>query len=167
MELKLSKGYKAVVDNNDKKKPWLYKWTAEVKLHLDGTVRTVYAYRHIIRDGKRTTQYLHRFLLGVSDPKVEVDHQDCDGLNNKRKNLRTACRQQQSRNSSKCKGTSSQYKGVYKRTDCKGWVAQTKISGKKVHIGSFSSEEFAKVAYDNFVVSNYGEFARPNGGNKC
>ena len=167
MLLLLSKGYRALVDDDDPKEPWKYKWTAEEKRHPNGKLRTVYAYKHIVKKGKRTTQYLHRFLLDVSDPKVEVDHEDSNGLNNGRKNLRRASRQQQSRNSSKCKGTSSRYKGVYKRRDCKGWVAQTKVFGRKVHIGSFSSEELARNAYDSYVISNYGEFARPNERTTC
>jgi hypothetical protein len=32
---------------------------------------------------------MHRFLLGISDPKVQVDHRDRNGLNNSRSNLRT------------------------------------------------------------------------------
>lgn len=38
--------------------------------------------------GRRKKIYMHRWLLGVTDPSVFVDHQDHDGLNNRRSNLR-------------------------------------------------------------------------------
>jgi len=53
MELNLSKGYVAIVDNNDGKQPWRFKWTADVRKY------TVYAYRII--SGTKKKQYLHQF----------------------------------------------------------------------------------------------------------
>jgi hypothetical protein len=38
-------------------------------------------------EGKSKTIMFHRFLLGVTDPDVEVHHKDNDGLNNRRGNL--------------------------------------------------------------------------------
>jgi hypothetical protein len=58
MELNLSKGYVAIVDNNDGKQPWRFKWTADVRKY------TVYAYRII--SGTKKKQYLHQFLSGRS-----------------------------------------------------------------------------------------------------
>jgi hypothetical protein len=41
-----------------------------------------------------TALMLHRVLLGLADPLVEIDHRDNDGLNNRRFNLR-ACTHQE------------------------------------------------------------------------
>ena len=40
------------------------------------------------------TILMHRVLLGVTDPRVEVDHRDNDGLNNRLKNLRPCTHKQ-------------------------------------------------------------------------
>lgn len=37
--------------------------------------------------GNRTVM-MHRFILGLTDPLIEADHRDNDGLNNRRMNLR-------------------------------------------------------------------------------
>ena len=47
------------------------------------------------RDGH--TILMHRVILGVTDPLVEVDHRDNDGLNNRRFNLRACTHQQNHR----------------------------------------------------------------------
>lgn len=33
------------------------------------------------------------------------------------------------------------------------------MKGKKIHIGTFTTPEEAKSAYDNFIKLNHGEFA--------
>jgi hypothetical protein len=38
--------------------------------------------------GNKKQHKLHRFLLGVTDPKIEVDHRNHQGLINTRENLR-------------------------------------------------------------------------------
>jgi hypothetical protein len=69
-ELQLTQGYKAQVDDEDYEKANQYLWQADVDRHKDGTVWNVYATRNVkLENGKRTTQKLHRFIMGVSDPK--------------------------------------------------------------------------------------------------
>lgn len=48
-------------------------------------------------DQTSTTILMHRIILGVTDPDLEVDHRDNDGLNNQRGNLRTCTHQENMR----------------------------------------------------------------------
>lgn len=45
-------------------------------------------------DRRPCTVLMHRFVLGLTDPEVEADHRDNNGLNNRRLNLR-ACTHQE------------------------------------------------------------------------
>jgi hypothetical protein len=40
---------------------------------------------------------IHRCILGITDPEIEVDHRDNNGLNNVRSNLRTCTHQENMR----------------------------------------------------------------------
>src|SRR5580658_2281017 len=101
--VKLTKGYEAVVDDEDFLRVSQFKWhVAEIK-RRDGSVRNVYARRST---GKYTNQLLHRFILGIDDPTIEVDHRDNYGLNCRRGNLRVATGSQNYGNSRRRLGTS-------------------------------------------------------------
>lgn len=94
---------------------------------------------------------LHRQLLNVTDPKIEVDHIDHDNLNNQRSNLRLCTNQQNQLNTRKRSNTSSKFKGVYWIKQTQKWRAHCTINGKLKHIGLFTDELEAALAYDNFV----------------
>ena len=96
--IELTQGYIALVDDADFDRVSAHKWYANV----DRRRGKVYAYRktHGPHD-KRKSIYLHRVLLGVSDPKVRVDHDDGNGLNNQRYNLRPCTNGQNNMNQQK------------------------------------------------------------------
>src|ERR1700733_7769883 len=56
---------------------WMSKWNP--------TAQTFYA-RHNPSYGRRGT-YMHRFILGVTNRRIWIDHEDHNGLNNKRSNI--------------------------------------------------------------------------------
>jgi hypothetical protein len=104
---------------------------------------------------------LHRFVMGVSDPAIEVDHENHNGLNCQRYNLRKCVRGENSGNRRKLLG-SSQYKGVsWDRT--RGlWRASITIYGRTKHLGSFRAEIDAARAYDDAARAAFGEFSCSN-----
>lgn len=148
MRLKLTKGYFAVVDNNDPKKPWKYKWWAQVDYRANGNIRTVYANRTLVdSEGKKSVILLHRFLLGITDPAIEVDHKDGDGLNNKRKNLKAVSKSENQRQRSiRSEINASGIRGVFP-TQSKKWKA---LIGK-VYLGVFPSKTSAKKAVEKYL----------------
>jgi group I intron endonuclease len=60
------------------------------------------------------------------------------------------------------KNTKSKYVGVTKSNNCKNWVACVYFNGKRIHLGSFSNEVSAALAYNKKVLELFGENARIN-----
>jgi hypothetical protein len=153
--LKLSKGFVALVDDADYERVSARDWY----LVTHKTKRTVYA---ASTEGK-TKIRMHRFILGITDPKVQVDHEDHNGLNNQRHNLRFCNHQQNQANKPKQRGTySSQFKGVRWDKQRNKWRAQLWVNGRKVYPGTFTDEVQAALAYDAAAREHFGEFAYCN-----
>jgi len=74
----LTRGYWTFVDAEDFEFLSTIKWSA--KVDRDGNV---YAKAHQPGSGRRgKTIFMHRLILGVTDPAIKVDHHDGNGLNN-------------------------------------------------------------------------------------
>jgi hypothetical protein len=137
-------------------------WCAHVEIK-NGTVYTVYVYRHALKEnGREATQKLHRFILGVTDPKIEVDHKDGNGLNNRRENLRLATHAQNMSSTGMRKGNTSGYKGVSWHKKAHKWAARIQVNSKGLHLGLFFTIEEAALAYDAAALLYHGEFAGTN-----
>lgn len=151
----------ALVDDEDYE--YLNQWKWQVKKHR----KTFYAHRtkQIPNSNRKKDHFkMHRVVMNVADPKIEVDHVDHNGLNCQRSNLRIATRKQNKQNASSHKDSASKYLGVLveKRKNGISYCAQIGINGKSTHLGSFKSEEEAAKAYDRAAIKHYGEFANPN-----
>ena len=110
--------------------------------------------------GKVKLDTMHRFILGISDPSIKVDHKDGDGLNNTRENLRIASIPQ-NRMNCRVKGKSkSGLKGVY--FDRGKFLAYITHCGIRINLGRYSSAELAARVYDTHARKLFGEFAKPN-----
>lgn len=153
-ELPLTKGYVAIVDDEDYEFVSQWKWSAKVQKN------TVYAFRKYRKDGKQITISLHRQLMG-NPPGMEVDHIDRDGLNNRRINLRLATHQQNAYNATPQKNRSG-YRGVTWYKPYKKWVVVLMKDGKKHHVGYFDNPEDGGRAYDKAARELHGEFATLN-----
>ncbi len=102
---------------------------------------------------------MHRVLMG--DPScLEVDHRDCDGLNNRRTNLRMATSSQNGMNRRIQSNNTSGLKGVSWSRRYGKWQAQVKIRRKAIHLGYFKSPEDAHAAYCEASADLHGDFGR-------
>lgn len=154
-EIKLTQQKVSLVDDEDYEFLNQWKWcAAKSKSGL------FYAVRKFRTDGNQTTILMHRVIMGVLDKKVLVDHQDMDGLNNQRYNLRIATYSQNNANRSSRKDSSSKYLGVDRH---KGkWRVKIGKNGKCYHVGMFSNEDDAALAYNEAALKHHGEFANLN-----
>jgi hypothetical protein len=145
----LTRGYVALVDDEDYERTiGAGKWTALV------CKNAVYAHRKTPIE--RKTILLHRFLLGVTDARTDVDHKNGNGLDCQRSNLRKATRGQNNANRRRFRGASP-YKGVFKNH--LRWSARIYVDYRKVPLGNFMTQEEAARAYDAAATEHFGEFA--------
>ena len=154
--IELTQGYSAIVDDRDYEALSQHKWRAMV-VRL-GHKKRVYAVRGKRSGKKKKTILMHREILRAG-PDQSVDHIDGDGCNNRRCNIRACTKSQNQYNRRKNGGkTTSIYKGVRYCARHNRWRA---AAGGK-HIGSFSSEAEAAIAYDNYVQKHWGDYALKN-----
>ena len=102
------------------------------------------------------TTYMHRLLMPEA---LEVDHQNRDGLDNRRENLRPCTHAQNMANAEFPRGASG-YRGV--RVMRSRWQARLKVSGKVRYLGVYDTPEEAARAYDVAAFDAFGEFAAQN-----
>ena len=153
---KKNKGkYFAMVDDEDYDYLMQWNWRA-----FNATKDIFYAVRSFRdkRTKSNTTIKMHRLILGLTNPKILVDHINHDGLNNQRNNLRAVNHQQnnvnrRSRGVYKYLGVSFQYNS---------WRGRVKFNGKSFHTPPFKSEEDAARARDILAKKLHGEFANLN-----
>jgi hypothetical protein len=164
-EIPLTRGYVAFVDDADYERvtaagPW--------SAHIDRR-KNVYA-RHTMQhnaEGKQPTLLMHRFILGITDSKVKVDHRNRYGLDNRRENLRLPTNSQNGANANKCRrGASSRFRGVSWHKRIGKWGAHIGVNRKLIHLGYFAEELDAARAYDAAAREHFGEFAHFNLGQK-
>ena len=121
-------------------------------LDRDGYVR-------VRKDGKeyRAHRLIWEMYNGSIPEGVLIDHIDGDSLNNRLENLRLATRQQ---NNSNSKGKSKV--GLPKGLTQVGERFRAKIyhKGTTYSIGTYSTIEEAKLAYDTKNIALNGEFAK-------
>jgi hypothetical protein len=150
--IKLTKGKFALVDEEDFE--WLnqYKW----RYHNGG-----YASRDVRVNGKRTTQRMHRLIIGLETSNdLQVDHIDGDGLNNCKENLRLCTCKENPRNQKRYITNITGYRGVsYHSRDGK-YQAQISHEGKRKGLGYFDTAEEASIAYEAESKRLRGEFHR-------
>ena len=150
-EIPLTKGYVAIVDDDDYEKVAAFKWCA----HVDSKNGKVYAYRN----SRSVPNCMHRFIMGETNPKILIDHKNGNGIDNQRHNLRRANSSRNNANTGKYKINKSGYKGVHWDKVEKQWVAQITADRKKTFIGRFSEKEDAAKAYDALAFKIFGPFA--------
>ena len=117
--------------------------------------------------GVKTYHDIHR-LVGlefIPNPmnKPTVDHIDSGAkLNNTIGNLRWATAEEQEANKPPQLNRSSRYKGVCWNKTSRKWRAQIQSNRIQSHLGCFTSEEAAGLAYNKAAIKLFGEFAWPN-----
>lgn len=111
-------------------------------------------------DGAYRFVHMHRVIAQPPENRI-VDHINCDGLDNRRSNLRHATNGQNATWSKFPKGSSG-YRGVFWQCDRDKWRAEISKDRKKHFLGDYDDPAEAARAYDAAAIELHGEFARPN-----
>jgi len=154
-EIILTQGFKAQVDDEDYEQVSQFNWNVRKDKY------TYYAKRNISINGRQRTLDLHVFILGKNGV-LKIDHQDGNGLNCQKNNMRFCTNQQNCMNRRKQKNCSSQYKGVSFHKKIGKFIAYIRDNRLLIHLGYFESEIEAAKAYDIRAKELFGEFAYLN-----
>jgi hypothetical protein len=156
--IELTQGQRAVVDEQFFESLSRWSWYA---LNMKGSW---YAYRSFTENGRREFVPMHRevFSLAGVSPIGEIDHRDCDGLNNQLDNLRSCTHAQNACNRRMQKSNKAGYKGVWMRPKAGTYRAQVIANGVRRYLGTFDTAESAARAYNLAALELHGEFARLN-----
>lgn len=144
--IKLTKGKRTMVDNEDFEKLSQYKWCY-----------AIYAIRG--KKGEKGAWKMHWDIMGKPKNGLQIDHINGNKLDNRRKNLRVVTDQQNKCNRGKISSNTSGYKGVTWRKDRKTWHAQIQINRKVIHLGHYKSKLQAYKKYCEACIKYHGEFA--------
>lgn len=142
----------AMVDDSD------FAWLSAYSWHVWKHKHTYYA--RTFTNGR--SLFMHRVILGLDDPKILTDHEDHNGLNNQRNNIRIATSSQNNANRRSFNRGSSKYKGVCWREKRKKWRAYICVENKRTDIGCYETEKEAALAYNKRALELHGEFANLN-----
>ena len=156
-KIQLTKGYEALVDDEDFERINKHKWHARSN-RIHGLV---YAARSAGKTPDRKTHWMHREIMNTQDG-METDHINRDGLDNRKSNLRVCTRSQNARNAKRRVTNTSGHKGVSWDKERKKWHAEIMINYKKIHLGRFDTVEEAAAAYDQAAEKYHKDFARTN-----
>jgi hypothetical protein len=100
---------------------------------------------------KSKSFYVHRLVAEtflIKKENLVIDHLNNISTDNRLVNLQYISQRE---NLSKDKKGTSKYTGAYWKPQDKKWISSIYLNGKKMHLGSFDSEERASIAY-NFAL---------------
>jgi len=125
-------------------KPW----------RIDGT-------GYAITDINKTTITMQNYLMKNSNNNIVVDHINSIKNDNRMENLRFATPSQNSHNRKKSENATSKYNGVSKHNN-NSYQVSIKKAGVPYHLGSYSDEKLAALAYNIKASELYGSHAKIN-----
>jgi beta-glucanase (GH16 family) len=151
-EIQLTNGYKAIVDDEDFDELSKFKW------HVAPGYNTNYA-SYTNYDNYKKTIAMHRMVMGFPE-KLQIDHINGNGLDNRKSNLRICTRSQNKMNTKKNKIKKFKYKGVaINKNNKHPFYGQLRFGKVRYYLGCFSTPEEAALAYDKKAKELFGEFA--------
>jgi hypothetical protein len=153
----LGEGKWTILDAQDFYRLNNFRWI----VHVNGNGNLYAARKKLITPCKTVTVYMHREIMNPPIGRL-VDHKNCDGLDNRRENLRFATHAQNVINRPKRTNTTSRFVGVFFNRGKSAWYSQITHQGKKMFLGRFDNEIDAAKAYDKAAKQYHGEFARLN-----
>ena len=147
-----------IIDIEDWENIKQYRWF----LSYQSKRNKFYVMAFLYLNQKRIHIKLHRLILNVTNPKIQVDHRLGDTFDNRKEMLRKCTSVENTRNQIIRKNNTSGYKGVCWRRDIKKWQTRICVNNKNKSVGFFKNKEKAALAYNKAALKYYGEFAKLN-----
>ena len=151
MYIELTQNQRAIIDDSDYELVAAHKWSAAWNPHTQ-------SFRAQSSAPGRITLVMHRLVMGVTDPKIHVDHINHDTLDNRRSNLRLATCSQNHMNSRRYSSNKSGTPGVSWNCRKKKWQAMITINGHQRHLGDYKEIADAISARKNAEPIHFKEF---------
>lgn len=130
------KGVEVLVDDD------MYEYLSSMRWHLSGL------YVATMVEGKSVR--MHNVVAGTPLWGMHTDHINQNKMDNRRANLRTVPAWENMQNYGSHRDAGSPHRGVSWSRNNKGWIAQCMIAGKRVHLGTFTSEDAAAEALERY-----------------
>lgn len=106
---------------------------------------------------------MHRYILGIKDSSIIVDHKNRNPLDNRKANLRICTITDNARNKSVSKKCKSGHIGI-RITKHGRYNVRITANRKEIHIGNFKTLEEAIIARNNAENIYHGEYGSHIGG---
>ncbi len=149
----LTKGQIAKVDPEDLY--WLTKWNWCARWDKD--TGGYYAYK----SSPNGIVSMHRFILGIDDPEIKVDHKYHDTLDNRKSELRVCSNEENCTNKLRKAPNSSGYTGVTWNKVRNRYQIRIRSKGKSMCLGYCDDPVEGYVIYLRKARELHGEFLHP------
>lgn len=155
------KDKEVLIDTDDLERLIKYKWfihceqkeTENRKECLTVTINIGFV------DSKLKHLKMHRIIMNLDNPKIQVDHINRNRLDNRKLNLRLTDAEGNSKNKGMRKDNKTGYIGVSCYKKSKKWKATIVSRKKQYHLGFYDNIEDAANAYRNANLKLNGEFS--------
>lgn len=135
----------------------------EDKCKIDGYCWSIDKNGYVVTRGKNGKMIsMHRLVMNVSDPKVQVDHIHHNTTDNRKSQLRIASKSQNMRNVDRRINNTSGVTGVGWNKTRKKWIASIGYNNQNIHLGYFINFEDAVAARKEAEEKYYGEYSYDN-----
>jgi hypothetical protein len=159
---------RSILEYNPETGEFRWKWREGVSKRINaryaGTVAGDVTSDGYLRIGINASRYqAHRIawlIVYGGWPPEQIDHIDCDRLNNRIANLRLATCQENMRNAGLRKTNTTGVTGVFWRKDYGKFQASIRAGGKRLHLGYHDTLEAATAARHAAEIEHFGEFRR-------
>ena len=155
-EIQLTQGKVALVDDEDYEYLMQWKWFANKK----GS--TFYAVRSLHSNNVRKTIFMHRLITNNINTKMQTDHLNGNGLDNRKINLRICTTSQNSMNRGLQINNTTGFKGVNYDKFSNKFRAQIRVNNIYKNLGYYIDPKDAARAYNEAAIKFHGEFANLN-----
>jgi hypothetical protein len=154
-EILLTQNQVALIDDDDYERVNQYKWCVQ------RTKGASYAVRKVVSGGRQEHILMHRFILGVSERKICIDHINFNGLDNRKENIRACSYSQNIQHKHARKNKKhSKYKGVTYQNGHYGVYIDT--GEKRIQLFGIGGEIEAARIYNELAIKYFGEYAHLN-----